>query len=266
MLNQRLVKTVQEHSEKTAFVYEKIDYFVEQQQDKHLPHYMLKWRQGQLLVSLEEHVKQPYISAFESEQRLVECLKHSPVRLVCIDPSLGEVGLKRWADACEQANKSVFLGGVVARKLFRKQSQLSWRLKQLINWVAALLLLMVLSPVMLAIVVLMRVHSQEPIFCRQWYVGARGKLFRILKFRTMVVNDDCRTTPLGRWMCKYSLDKLLQLFNVLRGEMNLVGRRPWTLSEAVQLISESQQRLNALPGIVEIQSIEVRAKELNFAG
>jgi lipopolysaccharide/colanic/teichoic acid biosynthesis glycosyltransferase len=266
MLNQRLTKTVQAHCEKTALVYEQSDYLVEQQQDKHSPHCMLKWRQGQLLVSLEEHIKQPYMPAFESEQRLVECLKHSPVRLVRIDPSLGGVGLKRWADACEQASKPVFLRRAFAQKLHRKKSQFSWRLKQLMNWVAALLLLMVLSPVMLAIVLLMRVHSLEPIFSRQWHVGARGKLFRVLKFRTKQANGDCRSTLLERWMCKYDLDKLPQLFNVLRGEMSLVGPRPLTLSDAMRLISEGQRWLNALPGIIEIQPLGVRTKQLNVPG
>jgi lipopolysaccharide/colanic/teichoic acid biosynthesis glycosyltransferase len=82
----------------------------------------------------------------------------------------------------------------------------------------------------------------------------------------MVVNDDCRTTPLGSWMCKYSLDKLPQLFNVLRGEMSLVGSHPWTLSEAMRFISEGQRCLNALQGSVEIQPVGIKTKQLNLAG
>lgn len=261
-----LLKTIKEHSKAIFSISEPIHYPAKQPQDSELPHCMLKWRQGQLLVSLEQNIKQPYLSAFDSEQRLVECLKHSPVRLVRIDPRVGEVGLKCWADACEQASKPVFLRRTFAQKLHRKKSQLSWRLKQLMDRVAALLLLMVLSPVMLAIVLLMRVHSLEPIFSRQWHVGARGKLFRVLQFRTKLVNGDCRSTLLECWMCKYDLDKLPQLFNVLRGEMSLVGPCPLTLSDAVRLISEGQRWLNALPGIIEIQPIGVRTKQLNVAG
>jgi hypothetical protein len=80
-----------------------IYYSVEQQHsNNYLPHCILKWRQGQLLVSLGNQDKQPYISAFESEQQVVECLKQSPVRLVRLDLNLGEAVLNRWADACEK--------------------------------------------------------------------------------------------------------------------------------------------------------------------
>jgi hypothetical protein len=254
-----------DNSEKIAIVYEQ--YPVEpQQRDKYLPQCRLKWRQGQLLVSLEEHNKLPYLSAFESEQRLVDCLKHSPVHLVCLDPSLGEEGVKRWVEVCEQASKPVFLRGGVIQKLPRNQNRLAWQLKQLINQITALLLLTVLSPIMLAIAAVIRVYSPGTIFSRQWHVGLRGKLFRIIKFRITKLNDDSCFTPLGRWMCKFGLDKLPQLFNVLRGEMSLVGSHPWTLSEAMRFISEGQRCLNALQGSVEIQPVGIKTKQLNLAG
>ena len=103
---------------------------VEQQPSSHyLPHCILKWRQGLLFVSLGEQTKQPYISAFETKQQLVECLKQSPVRLVRLHPNLGEATLKLWADACEQANKPVFLRGTIQKKI-HKQGQLSIQPKQ----------------------------------------------------------------------------------------------------------------------------------------
>jgi len=209
--------------------------------DNYLPHCTLKWRQGQLLVSLPQQGKKPNLSAFESEQQLVECLNHSPVKLVCLDPTLGQVVLQRWADVCEQANKSVFVRVSVARKLSRmtrRQSQFSQQRKQLIDWIIAFLLLIVLSPVIVATAMLMHLYSPGPIFSRQWHVGSRGKLFRLLKFRTAVVNDDFRTTPLVRWMCKYNVDKLPQLLNVLRGEISLMDSHPLTLSEAARFSLE----------------------------
>ena len=215
---------------------------VEQQHsNNYLPHYILKWRQGLLFVSLGQQTKQPYISAFETEQQLVECLKQSPVRLVCLNPTLGEATLKLWADACEQANKPVFLRRTI-QKTFQKQSQLSPQPKQWMDSIAAFLLLLLLSPIILATGISIYLYSPERIFPKQWYIGTKGKFFWVLKFPTTVANDDSRTTRLIRWMCKYNLDKLPQLFNVLRGEISLRDSfYPLTISEAVRLGSEGQQ-------------------------
>lgn len=219
---------------------------VEQQHsNNYLPHCILKWRQGQLFVSLGQQTKQPYISAFETEQQLVECLKPSPVRLVRLHPNLGEATLKLWADACEQANKPVFLRGTIQKK-FQKQSQLSPQPKQWIDSIAAFLLLLLLSPIVLA-TILIYLYSPNPISPKQWYIGTGGKFFRLLKFPTMVANDDSRMTPLIRWMCKYNVDKLPQLFNVLRGEISLRDSfRPLTISEVVTLGSEGQQQVSEI--------------------
>jgi hypothetical protein len=217
----------------------------EQQPDKHLPECTLKWRQGQLLAKQPQQVKQPQVPLLKSEQSLVECLKCSPVKLLRIDPDLGETGLRLWADACEQANKPVFLRIPATQELPRQRSLLRPWLNRLLDWSAAALLLLALSPVMLGLVLLWRVHAPGPIFCREWHIGERGKLFRLLKFRT----DAPLITLLGRWMGKYSLYELPQLFNVLRGEMSLVGPRPWTLHDAVRISPEKRQQMNALPGI-----------------
>lgn len=215
---------------------------VEQQHSSHyLPQCILKWRQGLLFVSLGQQTKQPYISAFETKQQLVECLKQSPVRLVGLHPNLGEATLKLWADACEQANKPVFLRRTIQKK-FQKQGQLSIQPKQWMESIAAFLLLLLLSPIILATAILIYLYSPEPILPRQWYIGTGGKFFRLLKFPTTVANEDSLTTLLIRWMCKYNVDKLPQLFQVLRGEISLRDSFcPLTLSEAVRLGSEGQQ-------------------------
>lgn len=242
------------------------------QQDNQSLRCTLKWRQGQLLVRPEQQllqVEKPNLPPLENEQWLVECLKHSPVRLVRIDPAVGEARLKFWASACEQASKSVFLRLSAAHALPSKRYPRSWRLKRLIDWSAAILLLLILSPVILGLVCLMRIQSPEPVFCSSWCVGERGKLFRLFKFRTSVANaqtldcsvmgnqnswqkpeDGSHMTPLGRWMHKYTLDKLPQLLNVLRGEMSLVAPPPWALDDVVRISSEGCVELNALPGII----------------
>ena len=241
----------------------------DQQQDNYVPNCILKWRQGQLLVSLVEgQLYPPYLPALENQQLLGKCLKRSQVRLVRIDPALGEAKLLSWAEAGLRAAKPVFLKLPHAHELSRNPGDFSWWLKRLINAIAAILLLLALSPLMLLIVFLMRPDSPKSIFCGQWHVGERGKLFRILKFRTTVENrgnfdyplpdnqkgldkhgDSPYITPLGNWMSKYGIDELPQLFNVLRGEMTLFGARPCNLNEALQLSSQEQRQLNALPGI-----------------
>jgi hypothetical protein len=220
----------------------------EQQHSSHyLPHCILKWRQGLLFVSLGQQTTQPYISAFETKQQLVECLKQSPVRLVGLHPNLGEATLKLWADACEQANKPVFLRGTIQKK-FQKQGQLSIQPKQWMDSIVAFLLLLLLSPIILATAILIYLYSPEPIFPRQWYIGTRGKFFRLLQFPTTVANEDSRATLLIRWMCKYNVDKLPQLLNVLRGEISLMDSHPLTLSEAVRFGLKGQQQLSKFLG------------------
>jgi hypothetical protein len=227
---------------------------VEQQHSSHyLPHCILKWRQGLLFVSLGEQTTQPYISAFETKQQLVECLKQSPVRLVGLHPNLGEATLKLWADACEQANKPVFLRGTMQKKI-QKQGKLSIQPKQWMDSIAAFLLLLLLSPIILATAILIYLYSPEPILPRQWYIGTAGKFFRLLQFPTTVANDDSLTTLLIRWMCKYNVDKLPQLFQVLWGEISLRDSFcPLSLSEAVRLGSEGQQYVSMLLEIPEAQ-------------
>ncbi|TAD79470.1 MAG: sugar transferase [Oscillatoriales cyanobacterium] len=168
-------------------------------------------------------------------------MKQSPVRLVRLHLTLGEATLKLWADACEQANKPVFLRGTI-QKTFQKQSQLSPQPKQWMDSIAAFLLLLLLSPIILATSILIYLYPPEPIYPKQWYMGTGGKFFPLLKFPTRVANDDSPTTPLIRWMCKYKVDKLPQLFNVLRGEISLKDSFcPLTISEAVRLKLEGQQ-------------------------
>lgn len=232
----------------------------QQNSNNYSPHCILKWRQGQLFVTLGSQTKQPYISAFETEQQLVECLKQSPVRLVCLDPTLGEATLNLWADACEQANKPVFLRKTI-QKTFQKQSQLSPQFKQWIDSIVAFILLLLLSPIILIAGTSIYLYSPQPIFPKQWYIGKGGKFFRLLKLPTTLAKDDALTTPLIRWMCKYNFDKLPQLFNVLRGEISLRDSFcPLTISEAVRLGPEGQKYVNTL---LEVAEAQIQGKNSN---
>jgi len=96
------------------------------------------------------------------------------------------------------------------------------------------------------------------VFFRQERIGQNGKLFKVIKFRTMSENNsgsvvtvkgDSRITPLGTKLRKYKLDELPELWNVLKGEMSLVGPRPDVPGYADNLIGESREILNLRPGI-----------------
>lgn len=109
--------------------------------------------------------------------------------------------------------------------------------KRIVDIIFATALLLVLSPAMLLIAVLVKLSSRGPIFFVQERMGLDGRTFQILKFRTMhldaedsgarfAVRNDPRTTTIGRILRRFSMDELPQLFNVLRGQMSLVGPRP----------------------------------------
>lgn len=111
--------------------------------------------------------------------------------------------------------------------------------KRCIDFVGSLIGIIVLSPVFLVIAIVIKTSSEGPVFFKQERLGKDGKVFKIIKFRTMIVNaehigdglrvregDDPRITKIGRVLRKTSLDELPQLLNVLNGSMSLVGPRP----------------------------------------
>jgi Undecaprenyl-phosphate glucose phosphotransferase len=110
-------------------------------------------------------------------------------------------------------------------------------MKRTVDLIGASLGLVLLSPLMLATALLIKLDSRGPVLFTQWRSGFNGRLFRIFKFRSMMVledgpvirqatRDDPRITRVGRWLRHTNIDELPQLFNVLRGEMSLVGPRP----------------------------------------
>jgi len=153
---------------------------------------------------------------------------------------------------------------------------LSLVFKRAMDLAGALVGVLLLSPLMLAIALLIRLDSPGPVLFRQVRRGQRGRPFRMLKFRTMVADaerrlgdlessnesaggvlfklrDDPRVTRLGRFLRRSSLDELPQLINVLRGEMSLVGPRPLQLRDSDRLWIVDPEgfrhRLEVLPGI-----------------
>ena len=118
-----------------------------------------------------------------------------------------------------------------------KKSKLTMWTKRVTEFALSLIGLTLLSPFILVISLLIKIDSRGPVFYKQERVGETGKIFKLLKFRSMVENaeangpvwaeqNDKRITRVGRWMRKWRLDEIPQMFNVLKGDMSFVGPRP----------------------------------------
>lgn len=143
------------------------------------------------------------------------------------------------------------------------------RMKRLFDLVCVIPGIIVLAPLFLLIAVWIKLDSAGPVFFRQERVGLNGRLFRILKFRTMVINaealggqltvgSDRRVTGAGGLLRRYKLDELPQLFNVLVGDMSLVGPRPEVPRYVALYTDELRQVLRLRPGITDPASIQFR--------
>lgn len=223
----------------------------------------LQWRRNQLLVKPIGSVKQPYMPLLDTYESLKECLQHSSVNLVRIDPKLGSEKVKLWATAADCASKPIYLQIGTDPKQSKSNSYFPLWIKRFCSGAIATVVLLMVSPLMLLLAALMKIDAQAPLFERSWYVGERGRLFKLIKFSTAsVFQKEQATTQLRKLMCKYGLDNLPQLLNVIRGEMGLFGSRCWALEDAVRLTPLSQKQLNNLPGIMG--SWEVETEETNI--
>lgn len=149
--------------------------------------------------------------------------------------------------------------------------------KRLLDISASFAGLLLSSPLLLLCSILIQLDSPGPVFYRQWRVGRGGKPFEILKLRSMVVGADCagkkitatgdaRITHVGFWLRRTKIDEIPQLWNVLRGEMSLVGPRP-EVPEYVALYNDEQQRIFEFkPGITGPASLAFVDEERLLAG
>jgi lipopolysaccharide/colanic/teichoic acid biosynthesis glycosyltransferase len=158
--------------------------------------------------------------------------------------------------------------------------------KRLIDVVGASLALIVLSPLFLVLAIVVKRSSPGTVLYRWRVVGQGGRPFLSYKFRSMVnnaddlksnlegsnemtgpvfkVTDDPRITKSGRWMRRYSLDELPQLYSVLRGDMSLVGPRPPLLSEYQRFTEFQKQKLPVKPGITCLWQVNGRNQVKDF--
>ena len=173
--------------------------------------------------------------------------------------------------------------------VFRSAPETSWQreVKQLMDYAISALLLLLSAPLLVLLALVIRLGSPGPALFRQQRAGLNGRPFTMYKFRTMVsdaeqlkqelaalnemsgpvfkVTNDPRITPIGRLLRKFSIDELPQLYNVLRGEMSLVGPRPLPVEEVKCFDSVAhRRRLSVKPGLTCLWQVRGRNRVSDF--
>ncbi|HZZ20315.1 MAG TPA: sugar transferase [Opitutaceae bacterium] len=185
--------------------------------------------------------------------------------------------------------------GIMKMSLHFSFMRLAWKwivfgsdcVKRVLDIIGSLACILALSPILLTVGLMVRLDGGPMIFA-QTRVGRHGRKFRMFKFRSMRVDaekrlaevlkenqhstgvtfkikNDPRITPIGHWLRRYSLDELPQLFNVLNGDMSLVGPRPPVPREVALYTLGDRRRLEVKPGITCIWQVSGRA-EIDFPG
>lgn len=153
-----------------------------------------------------------------------------------------------------------------------KHKKFSLIIKRVFDFFAALILLIILSPIMLVLALFIKLESKGPVFYRQERITKYGKKFRIFKFRTMVqdadkkgalvtMGQDPRITKVGNKIRKCRLDELPQLLNVIKGEMSFVGTRPEVEKYVKEYSNEMRATLLMTAGISSRASIEYKDED-----
>lgn len=165
--------------------------------------------------------------------------------------------------------------------------RIQWRVKRLLDSILSLTGLIVLAPLFIAAMLLIKLDSPGPCFIRQCRVGYLGREFGMYKFRSMIpdadkhlsrllqnnetselmfkMKRDPRITRVGYWLRRYSIDELPQLWNVLKGDMSLVGPRPPLPSEVRRYRKHYLRRLGTMPGLTCLWQISGRSDIKDFA-
>ena len=160
-------------------------------------------------------------------------------------------------------------------------SELRLFLKRVFDVVLSAASLLLLSPLLLAIAAMIKITSPGPVFFQQTRCGLGGRRFMLYKFRSMInnaeqmraelhqlneldgpvfkISDDPRITPVGRWLRRFSLDELPQLWNIFRGDMSFVGPRPAVPEEVEQYEDWQRRRLRMRPGLTCTWVLEGRS-------
>jgi len=206
------------------------------------------------------------------------------VRQAIVQARLNNLDVKIIPDLYGSSGRGAVLeemGSLPVMSLYREPIPMLGRLvKRAMDIIGSALAIIILAPVAAVITVAIKLDSPGPILYRAPRVGKKGRQFVCYKFRTMVANaealkdalrrlnqregatfkiaDDPRITRVGRFLRKYSLDELPQLWNVFRGDMSLVGPRPHPLDDYAQYDLEHLRRLDVTPGVTGLWQVKAR--------
>jgi exopolysaccharide biosynthesis polyprenyl glycosylphosphotransferase len=234
----------------------------------------------QLDAVLDECAVDRVIIAFSraSHQQLLSCIR------ACRDHRVAVDVVPRLFELLDGAQSMSLIGGLPVLSIGAPPlTQASRTAKRLLDVVGSVLLLILLSPVLLAIAIAIKLDSRGPVFFRQERAGRGQTTFQMIKFRSMYrdadrrkeqfeeeneatdgvmfkIKRDPRVTRVGRLLRRTSLDELPQLLNVLRGEMSLVGPRPLILAESKHAAQNwHARRLDLRPGITGLWQVSGRS-------
>jgi exopolysaccharide biosynthesis polyprenyl glycosylphosphotransferase len=201
---------------------------------------------------------------------------------------LDEVAEKYLKQQSGLTRKMVQMKIALKRNIWKFVIASSFFLKRLLDIFGALMAILMLSPVFIFTWLAIRIEDPGPAFFKQQRVGRWGQTFTMYKFRSMVMNadklkdqlldqnesgagvifkmkEDPRITKVGKWIRKLSIDELPQLYNVLKGDMSLVGPRPPVPREVAEYTLADRRRLDVIPGITGLWQVSGRS-DIDFEG
>lgn len=258
--------------------------------EKEQRYYLVGWADANTIDEQDDLLKDIYTSgitdlficswkSINSQPLLYHKLKNAGINLHVLPNTL------------ESIDRSVELEFLGKTPTFKVTSYFSagsdFLAKRCFDFCFALIFILLILPVYFLIAVLIKIDSSGSIFYRQVRIGLHGQEFQVWKFRTMVadadqmqkkletsnemkdgvlfkIKDDPRITRIGKFLREYSLDELPQLFNVLRGEMSLVGPRPLPLRDVEKFAKQHFIRQEVLPGITGLWQVSGRSDISNF--
>ena len=220
----------------------------------------------------------------------IESSKHQEINTVTSLLEEEKVHLKIIPDLYDMMSGSVKMNNVIGTVLIEINHDVmpTWQkvLKRLLDIFVSLFVLIFFLPLFIVLSIVVKTSSKGPIFFKQIRIGYKGKGFKIIKFRTMFTDaeingpalsssQDKRITPTGKWMRKYRLDELPQFYNVLIGEMSLVGPRPereFFINQILILAPHYKHLHRVKPGITSwgqvkygyAESVEQMVERLKF--
>ncbi|MCF8254919.1 MAG: sugar transferase [Bacteroidia bacterium] len=209
------------------------------------------------------------IEKYEVEEIIlgIESSQHNDINKVTNVLEDQQVVLKIIPDLYDMMSGQVRMNNVIGTALIEinHDSMPQWQkvVKRVLDVFVSAMVLLVALPLFILIAIAVKMGSNGPIFYQQIRIGFKGKPFHIYKFRTMIQDsevagpmlsslNDSRITPVGKWLRKYRLDEIPQFFNVLIGEMSLVGPRPerkFFIDQIVQLAPHYKHLHRVKPGI-----------------